>query len=150
MAGTPKFHSDMRMLEKMPEDMIWSMIEAGKTYTQICLDMGISRKALERWIDNNDPDGDKIARARARAADELVTETLSIADTSDPEHSAHTRVRIQARQWVAERWNRKAYGTQSGPQITVNIQDMRLAALRQVEVIEDLSTDVVPKLSTNG
>jgi len=88
MAGTPKFHSDMKMLSKIPEDMIWSMIEAGKTYTEICLEMGISRKALERWIDETDPDGDRIARARARAADELVTETLGIADRSDPEHSA--------------------------------------------------------------
>lgn len=149
MAGTPKFHSDMKMLAKLPEDMIWSMIEAGKSYTEICLEMGISRKALERWIDDTDPDGDKIARARARAADELVTETLSIADTSDPEHAAHARVRIQARQWVAERWNRKVYGTQSGPQITLNIQDLRLNALRHAEVVDDLSTDVTPKLSTN-
>lgn len=149
MAGTPKFHSDMKMLAKLPDDMIWSMIEAGKTYTEICFEMGISRKALERWIDENDPDGDKIARARARAADELVTETLSIADRSDPEHSAHTRVRIQARQWVAERWNRKAYGTHSGPSITLNITDLRLNALRHAEVIEDLSTGDVPKLSTN-
>jgi hypothetical protein len=149
MAGTPKFHSDMKMLSKLPEDMIWAMIEGGKSLTEICIEMGISRKALERWIDENDPDGDKIARARARAADELVTETLSIADRSDPEHAAHTRVRIQARQWVAERWNRKAYGTQSGPQININIQDLRMNALRHVEVVEDLSTEVTPKLSTD-
>ena len=149
MAGTPKFHSDMKMLSKLPEDMIWAMIEGGKSLTEICIEMGISRKALERWIDENDPDGDKIARARARAADELVTETLSIADRSDPEHAAHTRVRIQARQWVAERWNRKAYGTQSGPQININIQDLRMNALRHVEVVEDLSTEVAPKLSTD-
>ena len=149
MAGTPKFHSDMKMLSKLPEDMIWAMIEGGKSLTEICIEMGISRKALERWIDENDPDGDKIARARARAADELVTETLSIADRSDPEHAAHTRVRIQARQWVAERWNRKAYGTQNGPQININIQDLRMNALRHVEVVEDLSTEVTPKLSTD-
>lgn len=149
MAGTPKFHSDMKMLSKLPEDMIWSMIEGGKSFTEICIEMGISRKALERWIDENDPDGDKIARARARAADELVTETLSIADRSDPEHAAHTRVRIQARQWVAERWNRKAYGSQSGPQININVQDLRMTALRHVEVVEDLSTEVTPKLSTD-
>lgn len=148
MAGTPKFHADMKMLSKLPEDMIWAMIEGGKSLTEICIEMGISRKALERWIDENDPDGDKIARARARAADELVTETLSIADRSDPEHAAHTRVRIQARQWVAERWNRKAYGSQSGPQININIQDLRMNALRHVEVVEDLSTEVTPKLST--
>lgn len=149
MAGTPKFHSDMKMLAKLPDDMIWSMIEAGKTYTQICFEMGISRKALERFIDEHDPDGDRIARARARAADGLAMESLEIADSALPEHSAHTRNRIQARQWVAERWNPKVYGSQKAAQITLNIQDLRLAAMRQVEVIEDLSTDQTPKLSTN-
>ena len=52
-------------------------------------------------------------------------------------------------QWLAERWDRKTYGTQTGPQITLNITDLRLNALRHAEVVEDLSTDAVPKLSTN-
>lgn len=148
MAGTPKFHQDMKMLAKLPDDMIWSMMEAGKTHTDICLEMGISRKALERWLDEADPDGDKIARARALAADQLAMETLQIADQSEPEHAAHARVRIQARQWVAERWNPKTYGSQKAQQININIQDLRMNALRHVEVVEDISTDDVPKLST--
>lgn len=148
MAGTPKFHQDMKMLAKLPDDMIWSMMEAGKTHTDICLEMGISRKALERWLDESDPDGDKIARARALAADQLAMETLQIADQSEPEHAAHARVRIQARQWVAERWNPKTYGSQKAQQININIQDLRMNALRHVEVVEDISTDDVPKLST--
>ncbi len=148
MAGTPKFHQDMKMLAKLPDDMIWSMMEAGKTKTDICIEMGISRKALERWMDEVDPDGDKIARARALAADQLAVETLQIADQSDPEQAAHARIRIQARQWIAERWNPKTYGTQKAQQININVQDLRMNALRHVEVIEDLSTEVTPKLST--
>ena len=148
MAGTPKFHQDMKLLAKLPDDMIWSMMEGGKTKTDICIEMGISRKALERWLDEVDPDGDKIARARAQAADQLAVETLQIADQTDPEHAAHARVRIQARQWVAERWNPKTYGLQKAQQININIQDLRMNALRHVEVVEDLSTEVTPKLST--
>ena len=149
MAGTPKFHKDMAMLERIPEDMIFSMIEAGKAHTDICNEVGISKKALNKWLDDVDPDGDKIARARARASHEYAMETLQIADSSDAESAAQARIRIQARQWVAERWNRKAYGTQSGPQININVQDLRMNALRHVEVVEDLSTEVTPKLSTD-
>lgn len=148
MAGTPKFHADMKMLAKLPDDMIWSMLEGGKTKTQICIEMGISRRALERWLDDIDPDGDKIARARAQAADQLAVETLEIADQSDPEQAAHARVRIQARQWIAERWDPKTYGSQKAAQININVQDLRMNALRHVEVIDDLSTDVQDKLST--
>mgnify|MGYP000299372252 CR=1 FL=1 len=148
MAGTPKFHQDMKMPAKLPDDMIWSMMEGGKTKTDICIEMGISRKALERWLDDVDPDGDKIARARAQAADQLAVETLQIADQTDPEHAAQARVRIQARQWIAERWNPKTYGSQKAQQININVQDLRMTALRHVEVVEDISTDDVPKLST--
>lgn len=148
MAGTPKFHQDMKMLAKLPDDMIWSMVEGGKTKTEICLEMGISRKALERWMDEVDPDGDKLTRARAQAADQLASETLAIADQSDPEHAAQTRLRIQARQWIAERWDPKTYGSQKAAQININVQDLRMNALRHVEVVENLSTDAVPKLST--
>jgi hypothetical protein len=138
----------MKMLAKLPDDMIWSLMEGGKTKTDICIEMGISRKALERWLDEVDPDGDKIARARAQAADQLAVETLQIADQTDPEHAAQARVRIQARQWIAERWNPKTYGSQKAQQININVQDLRMNALRHVEVVEDISTDDVPKLST--
>ena len=148
MAGTPKFHQDMKMLAKLPDDMIWSMMEGGKTKTDICIEMGISRKALDRWLDDVDPDGDKIARARAQAADQLAVETLQIADQTDPEHAAQARVRIQARQWIAERWNPKTYGSQKAQQININVQDLRMTARRHVEVVEDISTDGVPQLST--
>ena len=148
MAGTPKFHQDMKMLAQMPDDMIWSMLEGGKTKTEICIEMGISRKALEQWLDEVDPDGDKLTRARAQAADQLASETLSIADESDPEHAAHTRQRIQARQWLAERWGPKTYGVQKAALVNINLQDLRIDALRHIEAVEDLSTDVTPKLST--
>lgn len=150
MAGTPKFHQDMKMLTKLPEDMIWSMIEAGKSHTEICIEMGISRKAFERWLDDVDLHGDKLARARAQAADHLAVETLQIADQSDPEHAAHARVRIQTRQWLAERWDQKTYGLQKAQQININVQDLRMNALRHIEVVEDLSTDAVDKLSTKA
>ena len=88
-----------------------------------------------------------LSSRRARLTRAAV-ETLAIADQSDPEHAAHARVRIQTRQWLAERWNQKTYGLQKAQQININVQDLRMNALRHVEVVEDISTEVTPKLST--
>ena len=139
MVGRPKFKQDLAFLEEMPEEMIISMLEAGKSQTQICYELGIGRRALEQWIE--DADSDIIARARARAAENLATETLAIAD-SMPESNAQRDVqRIKTRQWLAERWDQKTYGLQKAQQVNINIQDLRLSALRHTEVIEDLSTE---------
>ena len=56
--------------------------------------------------------------------------------------------RIRTRQWLAERWDRKTYGTDKAQSVNVNIQGLRMEALRHVEVVEQLSTDQMLKLST--
>jgi transposase-like protein len=149
MPGRPKYRSDLEALQAIPEDMIWSLLEQGRTITQVCYEIGVGKKALQDWLNEVDPDDSKITRARAKAATNYAMQALEIADSSEPEQAAKARLQIQTRQWIAERWDRKTYGTQSGPQITLNITDLRLNALRHAEVIEDLSTDAVPKLSTN-
>lgn len=139
MPGRPKFRKDMELLEELPDDMIVSMFEAGKSQTMICYELGIGRKALEQWIDDTDPN--IIARARAKAADKLAVETLTIADSMADSNPQRDVQRIRTRQWLAERWDQKTYGLQKAQQININVQDLRMAALRHVEVLEDLSTE---------
>jgi hypothetical protein len=139
MAGRPKFRQDMALLEDLPDDMIVSMLEAGKSQTQICYELGIGRRALEQWIEDTDPT--IIARARAKAADKLAVETLEIADSMADSNPQRDVQRIRTRQWLAERWDQKTYGLQKAQQVNINIQDLRLSALRHTEVIEDLSTE---------
>lgn len=148
MPGTPKKWSDVQVLNKLPEDMILSMFEVGKSVADICIELGVSKRALDLWIEENDLEP-RITRARMHAADLMACETIKIADEIDEANPARPLHRIRTRQWIAERWDRKTYGTQTGPQITLNITDLRLNALRHAEVIEDLSTGDVPKLSTN-
>ena len=138
MPGRPKFRQDMALLEELPDEMIVSMFEDGRSHTQICYELGIGRRALEQWIEDNDPN--IIARARAKAADKLAVETLSIADGMDVDHAQRDVQRIRTRQWLAERWDQKTYGLQKQAQVTINMQDLRIDALRHVEVISDLST----------
>jgi hypothetical protein len=139
VAGRPKFRQDMALLEDLPDDMIVSMLEVGKSQTQICYELGIGRRALEQWIEDTDPS--IIARARAKAADKLAVETLEIADSMADSNPQRDVQRIRTRQWLAERWDQKTYGLQKAASVNINIQDLRMAALRHVEVIDDLSTE---------
>jgi hypothetical protein len=129
----------MALLEDLPDDMIVSMLEVGKSQTQICYELGIGRRALEQWIEDTDPT--IIARARAKAADQLAVETLAIADSMADSNPQRDVQRIRTRQWLAERWDQKTYGLQKAAQVNINIQDLRMAALRHTEVLEDLSTE---------
>ena len=129
----------MELLEELPDDMIVSMFEVGKSQTMICYELGIGRRALEQWIEDTDPT--IIARARAKAADKLAVETMTIADGMDIDNPQRDVQRIRTRQWLAERWDQKTYGLQKAQQININVQDLRMAALRHVEVIDDLSTE---------
>ena len=138
MAGRPKFRQDMELLEELPDDMIVSLLEVGKSQTMICYELGIGRRALEQWIEDTDPT--IIARARAKAADKLAVETMTIADSMADSNPQRDVQRIRTRQWLAERWDQKTYGLQKAQQININVQDLRMAALRHVEVIDDLST----------
>jgi hypothetical protein len=129
----------MALLEDLPDDMIISMLEVGKSQTQICYELGIGRRALEQWIEDTDPT--IITRARAKAADKLAVETLDIADSMADSNPQRDVQRIRTRQWLAERWDQKTYGLQKAASVNINIQDLRMAALRHTEVLEDLSTE---------
>jgi hypothetical protein len=65
---------------------------------------------------------------------------MTIADDMDVEHPQRDVQRIRTRQWLAERWDQKTYGLQKAASININIQDLRIAALRHVEVVDELST----------
>ena len=105
----------------------------------ICIKLGIGRYALENW-GQIEEHSNNIARARASAADNLACETLDIADGTAPEHAQIARVRIQTRQWLAEKWKPSQYGVQKSTNVQINLSGVRMDALRHVEVLEDLST----------
>ena len=139
MVGNPKRKQDVAFLNEMPEEMIFSMVEAGASIANICISLGISKRALDDWIEENDH-GAMIARARTRAADLMACETIEIADGMADSNPQRDVQRIRTRQWLAERWDQKTYGLQKAASININIQDLRMAALRHVEVVDELST----------
>lgn len=147
MPGNPKVRADIALLEDIDDELILSMFEEGRSKADICRGLGIGRRALDTWIADNDYEP-IITRARVEAASHLACETLAIADGMDVDNGQRDVQRIRTRQWLAERWDRKTYGVEKGNQINVSIQGLRMEALRHVEVVEQLSTDQMPKLST--
>ena len=147
MPGNPKVRADIALLEDIDDELILSMFEEGRSKADICRGLGVGRRALDTWIEDNDYEA-KITRARVEAASHLACETLTIADSMDVDNGQRDVQRIRTRQWLAERWDRKTYGTEKASQINVSIQGLRMEALRHVEVVEQLSTDQIPKLST--
>ncbi len=51
MAGTPKRRKDVAFLNDMPEEMIFAMVESGKSIGDICIELGIGKRALDDWIE---------------------------------------------------------------------------------------------------
>ena len=140
MAGNKKKVADIALLNTLPVEQITNMFEAGMSETRICVALGISKKALTEWMALPEQEG-FISRVRARAADNLVGQMIEIADESEIEEVNKARLRVQTRQWVAERWNPAAYAQTKMPSVQVNLSGMRLDALRRIEVVEDVSTD---------
>ena len=140
MAGNKKKHHDLAMLDSLPVEQLQNMFESGMSETEICLALGVSKKALHEWLDRPEQEGFLI-RARARAADELVGQMIDIADDTDYQEVQKAKLRVQTRQWVAERWNPQAYAQSKQPSVQVNLSGMRLDALRHIEVVEQVSTD---------
>ena len=140
MAGNKKKHHDLALLDSLPVEQLQNMFESGMSETKICLALGVSKKALHEWLDRPEQEGFLI-RARARAADELVGQMIDIADDTDYQEVQKAKLRVQTRQWVAERWNPQAYAQSKQPSVQVNLSGMRLDALRHIEVVEQVSTD---------
>jgi hypothetical protein len=132
MAGTTKKRLDVARLqtEEGLVDLVVSMAESGSPIARICEATGLSKQALYAWQDSSPEHAELFARARARAAHDLVDETLTIADEADPEETQKAKLRIQARQWAAERWNRKDYG-QAKAEVAISISGLHIEALKR-------------------
>ena len=136
MAGRPKRARDLAAIDLMPRDKVEELLQTTMGMPQICKSLGVGRRALEEWLDQPSQAG-LLSRARARAADDIVSETIDIADSiAFDDNPQIAKVRIQTRQWVAERWNAPAYAQNKGQNVSISIAGLRLDALRHVEIVE--------------
>ena len=147
MAGNPQRNADierLRFCTPQQATEIWDAINSGLSIRNAAMELGYTYAALSDWL--NDPSRvELLKRARARAAGNLVEDTLGIADngadTSAPD-PARDKLRIQARQWLASRWDRTTYGERSGPSVEVNVATMYLGAMRSVQPVDTAAVTI--------
>lgn len=124
-------------------DQICEGIADGRSLRSICNDVGMPNKAtVFRWLAGNEAFRDRYARARDAQADAIFDEILDIADDAsndwmerrgeedsgwvvNGEHVQRSRIRIDARKWMAGKLRPKVYGDKLDVEhtggVTVNI-----------------------------
>jgi hypothetical protein len=148
MAGYPKRRADIQRLESDPElgELVFQMLEEGKQFARICTETKLTKGAMLEWLERPEQ-AERYARARGVAATSLADEAIEIADevdASQPGELMKARIRIGARQWHAERWNRNLYG-QKQAELTVNLNVLHLDALRHRNSQPTMVEDFTPK-----
>lgn len=124
-------------------DQICEGIADGRSLRSICNEPGMPNKAtVFRWLAGNEAFRDRYARARDAQADAIFDEILDIADDAsndwmerrgeedsgwvvNGEHVQRSRIRIDARKWMAGKLRPKVYGDKLDVEhtggVTVNI-----------------------------
>ena len=119
-------------------DHICTQLALGRPLAHILRDDGMpSITTIYKWIDERPEFARMYARAREDQADTLADEILSISDDStgdaeidengrrrmDAEFVARSRLRIDARKWVAAKLRPRRYGDRIEQDITVTTAD---------------------------
>lgn len=113
-------------------DAICEGLADGRSLRSICLDDDMPNKAtVMRWIGSNEIFRDQYARAREAQADAIFDEIQDIADDGsndwmerrredgsvdevlNHEHVSRSKLRIDARKWMAGKLKPKVYGDKS-------------------------------------
>ena len=109
-------------------DLICEQLIAGRSLRSICDDEGMpAGSTVCRWLADNEPFRKQYAAAREAQADTLADEILDIADDArndwmdrqvgedtvrvlDHEHVSRSKLRLDARRWLAGKLAPKKYG----------------------------------------
>jgi hypothetical protein len=63
----------------------------------------------------------------------MADEVIDIADGATNESERVARLRIDARKWLASRWNPGIYGERTGPLVQIDLAGAHLRAVRPVD-----------------
>jgi hypothetical protein len=154
MAGSVERLESSKQLEHLVPsevEMIWNSLYAGRSIKQTALKLGYTFQALSNWL--YEPARlIHLNRARQLLASQLAHETLAIADsghsipgenwreTANPDDpktfptqpdAARDKLRIQARQWLASKWDKDTYASSPSTVINVDAKSLHIDSLRK-------------------
>jgi len=111
---------------------ILARISEGESITKIAEGLGVSRAMLSELL-NSPANLPALRAARALAAAAFAEQSIEIADSAEPGTVAVARLRLEARWWLASRWDREAYGAErNATGVTVNLAQIHADTLRQI------------------
>ena len=139
MAAQKLTREGCKKLDGIGEDFIFERVMAGRTIKSIQKEVEIGNRVFYTWLhggpkSTRDPSRwTRYQEARRIAADTLAEECVEIADaTVDPEQVGISKLKIQARQWLAGAMNPETFGNRQSTQVNVNLGDMHIQALKDV------------------
>lgn len=141
MSKTKKPSPPTRKTEKVI-DTVLSRVAAGESIVAICSDADMpSQKSWYKWLSEDTGDlGERYVRARDVQADAIFDEILQIADDAandymertgegnegwqlHGEHVQRSRLRIDARKWMAGKLAPKKYGDKIAVELTDSLSE---------------------------
>jgi hypothetical protein len=134
MAGRPKRKTDLVTLDQVGEGRVEELLESAMPIAEVCRQLGVGKRVLYEWLEAAPGRAGLLSRARARAAHVLAEEALTIADetTGDVQRD---RLRVDTRKWLAGKWNQAQFGDSKGAQVTINLGDLHLQAVKTVKPV---------------
>jgi hypothetical protein len=158
MAGQPKKRAALAAIEqKGGVEYLTEFLLSGGTITQLAGELNLNRGYLHRILQKHPDYSVALEQAREEAADahaEMGFEIMRKLRKERKEERANAgpgskaaqlsvldisiaREEVQHHRFIAEAWNQKRYGSNKGQtQITVNLGDMHLDALKKMKTIK--------------
>ena len=134
MAGRPHRKAMVETIDQMGGiEVIAAAIADGSNLNAIANRLKVGRSTLASWIAADPERTAVIVRAREEASNRMADEVIDIADGATNESERVARLRIDARKWLASRWNPGIYGERTGPLVQIDLAGAHLRAVRPVE-----------------
>jgi hypothetical protein len=140
-------------------DYVCLWIENGQTMKELAAELTRSLKfevtygQLRRFLDKTWGETEcesKLSISRARASHSMAESALAIVDEPQDTNVGVSRAssRAKSRQWLAERYNRAAYGNDKSASVHISIGSLHLDALRSTVIPHPALVSVVTTMPT--
>lgn len=130
-------------------------IALGKSARSMCIELGISQRALWNWLDSDQEFMQQYIKAKELSADVHFEAIIDIADdasndvattedgreVTNHEAIARSRLRVDARKWVAARLAPKKYGERTTTAIEGGDPDKPILSKIEIVMVSTKSVD---------
>lgn len=109
----------------------------------------ISRPMLSKYLNGvKDTATDTLSRAREDGAEAIVEKLRAVVESTPATRDdiARTKLQMDMDLWLAERWNKRAFGQAKGAQVNITVGNLVLEALRSPTPAIEASAAIIPAI----